>query len=160
MWQNGPEFLKQPVEEWPKKSAKEVAAYAKEGIDRLQRKSFSAALTRSQVRKNKSDGAAVRSSPVGVEDEKDHDVLQSSPEGSKTKNESDAVQKNKAKPRMNLTLCIHDSCDLPGFKNQEVKWEVSRQIKEHRKKKIIPWNIHCLSSKPPNLQGAAKVSVC
>ncbi|KAI3352112.1 hypothetical protein L3Q82_020927 [Scortum barcoo] len=44
VWQNGPEFLKQPVKEWPKKSAKEVTAYAKEGIDRLQRKSFSAAL--------------------------------------------------------------------------------------------------------------------
>lgn len=26
VWQNGPEFLRQPVEEWPKKSAKEVAA--------------------------------------------------------------------------------------------------------------------------------------
>lgn len=49
VWQNEPEFLKRSVEEWPKKSAKEVAAYAKEGIDRLQRKSFSAALTRAQV---------------------------------------------------------------------------------------------------------------
>ena len=84
MWQNGPEFLKQPVEEWPKKPAKEVAAYVKEGVDRLQRKSFSAALTRSQVRKNKGDGAAVPGSPVTVEDEKDQNMLQSSPEGSKS----------------------------------------------------------------------------
>jgi hypothetical protein len=72
------------VEEWPKKSAKEVAAYAKEGIDRLQRKSFSAALTRSQVRKNKGDGVAVPISPVAVADEKDQNVLKSSPEGSKS----------------------------------------------------------------------------
>ncbi|KAI3354310.1 hypothetical protein L3Q82_018497 [Scortum barcoo] len=89
VWQNGPEFLKQPVKEWPKKSAKEVTAYAKEGIDRLQRKSFSAALTRSQVKKNRGDvpsGAAMPSSPVvTVKDEKDHDVVQSSPEGNKPK---------------------------------------------------------------------------
>ncbi|KAI3365757.1 hypothetical protein L3Q82_000765 [Scortum barcoo] len=89
VWQNGPEFLKQPVKEWPKKSAKEVTAYAKEGIDRLQRKSFSAALTRSQVKKNRGDvpsGAAIPSSPVvTVKDEKDHDVVQSSPEGNKPK---------------------------------------------------------------------------
>lgn len=38
VWQNGPEFLKRPVEEWPTKSAKEVAAYARESINKLQRK--------------------------------------------------------------------------------------------------------------------------
>ena len=53
-WQNGPYFLRQPVEEWPKKSAKEVAANAKGGIDKLQRKAFSAVLTRAQARRNQS----------------------------------------------------------------------------------------------------------
>ncbi len=52
VWQNGPEFLKRPVEEWPTKSAKDVAADAKEGINKLQRKCFTAALTRAQVKKN------------------------------------------------------------------------------------------------------------
>ena len=74
------------------------------------------------------------------------------------------LQKNKAKPRMNLTLCIHDSCDLPGFKNQEVKREVSRQIKAHWKKKksftgTFTVSAPSLSSKPLNLQGAARKSV-
>ncbi|TDH04610.1 hypothetical protein EPR50_G00134590 [Perca flavescens] len=55
MWQNGPAFLRQLVEEWPQKSAKEIAAYAKESIDKLQRKSFSAALTRAQAKRNKND---------------------------------------------------------------------------------------------------------
>lgn len=53
VWQNGPEFLKQPVEEWPTKSAKDVAADAKEGINRLQRKCFTAALTRAQLEKKR-----------------------------------------------------------------------------------------------------------
>lgn len=51
VWQNGPEFLKRPVEEWPTKSAKDVAADAKEGINKLQRKCFTAALTRARVEK-------------------------------------------------------------------------------------------------------------
>lgn len=52
VWQNGPEFLTRPVDEWPTKSARDVAAYAKEGINKLQRKCFTAALTRAQVRRN------------------------------------------------------------------------------------------------------------
>jgi len=55
MWQDGPAFLRQPVGEWPHKSAKEVATYAKEGINKLQRKAFSAALTRMQAKKDKRD---------------------------------------------------------------------------------------------------------
>ena len=63
------------------------------------------------------------------------------------------------------TLCIHDLCDLPGFKNQEVKWEVLRQIKAHWK--IIHRNIHNLKLRPKSeLQtsepagGREKVSAC
>ena len=49
-WQNGTEFLKWPVKEWPKKPAREVEAGAKGGIDKLQRKAFLAALTRAQIK--------------------------------------------------------------------------------------------------------------
>lgn len=54
MWQEGPEFLKNPVDECPTKSAKEVAADAKAGIDKLQGKSFTAVLTRAQAKRNQS----------------------------------------------------------------------------------------------------------
>lgn len=40
------------MEEWPKKSAKEVATDAKESIDKLQKKAFVAALTRTQAKGN------------------------------------------------------------------------------------------------------------
>lgn len=46
VWQEGPEFLRWPLEDWPIKSAKEVAADAGQSINKLQRKAFSAALTR------------------------------------------------------------------------------------------------------------------
>ncbi|XP_073797048.1 uncharacterized protein [Danio rerio] len=51
-WQEGPQFLRYSVEEWPKKSAAEVAADAKENVNRLQRKTFSAVLTRSQTKRD------------------------------------------------------------------------------------------------------------
>lgn len=44
VWQKGPQFLRRPVEEWPKKSAAEVAADARERDNKLQRKTFSAVL--------------------------------------------------------------------------------------------------------------------
>ncbi|KAM9553345.1 uncharacterized protein ACWYII_035103 isoform 1-T2 [Salvelinus alpinus] len=74
MWQDGPAFLRQPVKEWPHKSAKEIAAYAKEGINKLRRRAFSAALTRAQVKRNQSDAqqnnpdepkTRIRRSPAG-----------------------------------------------------------------------------------------------
>lgn len=48
-WRTGKEFLKFPLTEWPKKSAADVAAHARVSVNRLQRKAFSAALTRSQA---------------------------------------------------------------------------------------------------------------
>ena len=64
-WQNGPEFLKWPVEEWPIRSAEEVAAHARESVNKLQRKAFSGALTRAQARRSqqKEDLEATQESP-------------------------------------------------------------------------------------------------
>lgn len=64
-WQNGPEFLKWPVEEWPIKSAGEIAAHARESVNKLQRKAFSGALTRAQARKGqqKEELQATKESP-------------------------------------------------------------------------------------------------
>ena len=49
-WQNGPQFLSLPENEWPIKSAKELAATAKENVNKLQRKAFIAALTRAKAK--------------------------------------------------------------------------------------------------------------
>lgn len=64
-WQDGPEFLKWPVEEWPIQSAGEVAAQARESVNKLQRKAFSAALTRAQAKKSqqKEDPLAMQENP-------------------------------------------------------------------------------------------------
>ncbi|KAI2666736.1 Pro-Pol polyprotein [Labeo rohita] len=51
-WQKGPQFLRLPVEEWPMKSADEVAVDARERVSKLQRKTFSAVLTRAQAKKD------------------------------------------------------------------------------------------------------------
>ncbi len=56
-WQKGPQFLRHPVEEWPKKSAAEVAGDAKEKVNKLQRKTFSAVLTRAQTKKDQQNGS-------------------------------------------------------------------------------------------------------
>lgn len=50
VWQKGPEFLSSPVEDWPIKSASEVAVEAREVVSKLQRKAFSAVLTRGQAK--------------------------------------------------------------------------------------------------------------
>lgn len=69
-WQNGPEFLKWPVEEWPIKSAGEVAAHVRESVQKLQRKAFSSALTRAQARRQpKEDFHATQKRPKGVTQE-------------------------------------------------------------------------------------------
>ncbi|KAL1250911.1 hypothetical protein QQF64_018707 [Cirrhinus molitorella] len=57
-WQQGPRFLNLPVNEWPFKSAKDVTASARENIGKMQKKSFSAALTRAQVKKELSKTAS------------------------------------------------------------------------------------------------------
>lgn len=67
-WQQGPKFLSLPADEWPIKSAKDVSAAARESVGKMQKKSFAAALTRAQVKKEPPDlelrrppaGAAVR----------------------------------------------------------------------------------------------------
>lgn len=51
MWQNGPEFLKRSENKWPKRSAAEIADDARERVNKLQRKVFSAAVTRAQMEK-------------------------------------------------------------------------------------------------------------
>lgn len=49
-WQNGPDFLRLPVEAWPKKSAREVAVNTRENVNKRQRKAFTAVITRSQTK--------------------------------------------------------------------------------------------------------------
>lgn len=49
-WQIGPTFLSLPEEEWPLKSAKELATTAKENDDKLQKKTFSAVTTRAKAK--------------------------------------------------------------------------------------------------------------
>lgn len=50
LWQQGPKFLAKPIEEWPMKSAAEVASSTREIVSTLQRKAFSSVTTRSQTR--------------------------------------------------------------------------------------------------------------
>lgn len=52
-WQSGPKFLSLPANEWLIKSAKELAATARESIKKLQKKAFGAALTRAEAKKQK-----------------------------------------------------------------------------------------------------------
>ncbi len=49
-WQNGSRFLSLPVDEWPIKSAKDLAASARENISELQKKAFAAVLTMSNAK--------------------------------------------------------------------------------------------------------------
>lgn len=61
-WQQGPKFLSLPADEWPIKSAKDVSATARENVGKMQKKSFAAALTRVQVKKEPPDQVCRRPS--------------------------------------------------------------------------------------------------
>lgn len=63
-WQQGPEFLRLPESAWPVRTASEILTNVTDDVERLQRKPFSAAVTRAQSRKasdpsspNNADGA-------------------------------------------------------------------------------------------------------
>ena len=62
-WQQGPEFLKQPESEWPVKTASEVVTTVADDVKRLQRKAFSAVVTRAQSRK----ASGPKSADIGAE---------------------------------------------------------------------------------------------
>lgn len=62
-WQEGPKFLHFPECEWPIMFAKEVSTAARESINNMQKKSFAAALTRAQAKKDQSSG---RRPPAGA----------------------------------------------------------------------------------------------
>lgn len=50
-WQQGPEFLSWPEAEWPVKTASEIVTSVADDVKRLQRRAFSAVVTRSQAEK-------------------------------------------------------------------------------------------------------------
>ena len=50
-WQRGPEFLRWPEAEWPVKMASEIVTNVADNVKSLQRKAFSAVVTRSQSQK-------------------------------------------------------------------------------------------------------------
>lgn len=50
-WQQGPEFLRRPESKWPVKTASEVVTTVADDVKKLQRKAFSAVVTRAQSRK-------------------------------------------------------------------------------------------------------------
>lgn len=64
-WQNGLKFLVLPVSEWPIKSAKELAATARENINKLQKKAFVAALSRAKVEKQEPEPTNPKRPPAG-----------------------------------------------------------------------------------------------
>ncbi|XP_032434156.1 uncharacterized protein LOC116729604 [Xiphophorus hellerii] len=51
-WQQGPAFLKSPVEKWPIKSSKQLAIDAKGSIIKLQKKAFIAVTTRTGIKES------------------------------------------------------------------------------------------------------------
>ncbi len=74
VWQRGPVFLRWPVEDWPMKSAAEVAAAARESINKLQKKTFSAILTR-RMAKEKQDVVLHKKLKVGVHEDREKSAL-------------------------------------------------------------------------------------
>ncbi|XP_059209564.1 uncharacterized protein LOC131988465 [Centropristis striata] len=59
-WQEGPKFLSLPIDEWSMHSAKDLAAAARDSINKLQKKAFVAVLTRSQEKTQNSISTQVR----------------------------------------------------------------------------------------------------
>ncbi|XP_023810653.1 uncharacterized protein LOC105357885 [Oryzias latipes] len=49
-WQSGPKFLKLPTDEWPKKSARDVAAQARDNVAKIQKKTFTAIVTKTHLK--------------------------------------------------------------------------------------------------------------
>ncbi|KAG1941179.1 hypothetical protein F2P79_016312 [Pimephales promelas] len=68
LWQEGPKFLSSPVEDWPMKSASEVAADAREVVSKLQRKAFSAVLTRTQAKKQLNPDSPGGEDPIATDE--------------------------------------------------------------------------------------------
>lgn len=79
VWQKGPQFLRHPVEEWPKKSAAEIAADARERVNKLQRKTFSAVLTRAQTKKDRRETEKGGLKESSTEDRNDSTNIASDP---------------------------------------------------------------------------------
>ncbi len=74
VWQRGPVFLGWPVEDWQMKSAAEVATAARENINKLQKKIFSAILTRLMA-KEKQDAGLLKKLKVGAHEDREQSVL-------------------------------------------------------------------------------------
>lgn len=55
-WQKGPEFLYLPESEWPKRSARDIAAVARGNLEKIQRKSFVATLNRTYLKEDPGQG--------------------------------------------------------------------------------------------------------
>ncbi|KAL0165741.1 hypothetical protein M9458_037585, partial [Cirrhinus mrigala] len=64
VWQEGPKFLSSPVKDWPIKSASEVATDARGVVSKLQKKAFSAVLTRAQAKNWLNPGSPGSEDPV------------------------------------------------------------------------------------------------
>lgn len=65
-WQLGPSFLQLPEIEWPKKSANDVAVQARDNVIKIQKKTFVAVLTRSQLKEEKSKLIISRRPPAAA----------------------------------------------------------------------------------------------
>ena len=64
-WQRGPEFLRWPESEWPLQMASEVVTNVADDVKRLQRKAFSAVVTRAQSQKASSPSKTAVRADVG-----------------------------------------------------------------------------------------------
>ncbi|KAK7944841.1 hypothetical protein WMY93_000569 [Mugilogobius chulae] len=65
-WQSGPKFLLLPEDEWPKKSARDVATQARDNVAKIQKKTFTAVLTRTHLKDQDPVQEPKRRPPAGV----------------------------------------------------------------------------------------------